>query len=44
MDLEMLMMPGGRERSAEFRSLFAKSGFGNDRVQRTGYHTGLIRS
>jgi hypothetical protein len=33
MDLEMLMMPGGRERTAdEFRALFAKSGFEMTRI------------
>jgi hypothetical protein len=33
MDLEMLMMPGGRERMAdEFRALFAQSGFEMTRI------------
>jgi hypothetical protein len=33
LDLEMLMMPGGRERTAdEFRALFAKSGFEMTRI------------
>jgi hypothetical protein len=32
-DLEMLMMPGGRERTAEeFRALFARSGFEMTRI------------
>ena len=33
MDLEMLMMPGGRERTAdEFRALFERSGFEMTRI------------
>jgi hypothetical protein len=36
MDLEMLMMPGGRERTAdEFRALFARSGFEMTRIVKT---------
>jgi hypothetical protein len=36
MDLEMLMMPGGRERTAEeFRALFAKSGLDMTRIVKT---------
>jgi hypothetical protein len=36
MDLEMLMMPGGRERTAEeFRALLAKSGFDMTRIVKT---------
>jgi O-methyltransferase domain len=35
-DLEMLMMPGGRERTVdEFRALFARSGFEMTRVLQT---------
>jgi len=35
-DLEMLMMPGGRERTAdEFRALFARSGFEMQRIVTT---------
>jgi O-methyltransferase domain len=36
MDLEMLIMPGGRERTAEeFRALFARSGFEMTRIVKT---------
>ena len=36
-DLEMMMMPGGRERTAdEFRALFASAGFTLTRIVRTG--------
>jgi hypothetical protein len=35
-DLEMLMMPGGRERTAEeFADLFARAGFDMTRIVRT---------
>jgi hypothetical protein len=45
MDLEMLMMPGGRERNAdEFRSLFAKSGFEMTRILPTKSPVNVIEA
>jgi hypothetical protein len=45
LDLEMLLMPGGRERTAEeFRSLFARSGFEMTRVVPTTAPVSVIEA
>ena len=45
LDLEMLLMPGGRERSeAEFHSLFAKAGFEIARIIPTRVAQSLIEA
>jgi len=45
MDLEMLLMPGGRERSAEeFRGLFARSGFEMTRIVPTTAPVSVIEA
>ncbi|MQA28427.1 MAG: hypothetical protein GEU82_01115 [Luteitalea sp.] len=45
MDLEMLMMPGGRERTeAEFRALFAQTGFSLTRIVPTKSPLSIIEA
>ena len=45
LDLEMLMMPGGRERTAEeFRALFARSGFEMTRIVPTASPLNVIEA
>jgi hypothetical protein len=45
MDLEMLMLPGGRERSAdEFKALFARSGFEMTRITPTRSPVSVIEA
>jgi hypothetical protein len=44
-DLEMLVMPGGRERTAdEFRALFAGAGFELTRIERTASTLSVIEA
>jgi hypothetical protein len=44
-DLEMMVMPGGRERTAdEFRGLFASAGFAMTRVVRTESPLSIIEA
>jgi hypothetical protein len=45
LDLEMMVMPGGRERTEEeFRALFARAGFALTRVVRTGSPLSVVEA